>query len=109
MICDHEKIEKKDIGGGVLAQILGSGQRMTVFHWDLQDKSIVKTHQHPNEQFGYVIKGELLLTIRDETFSVKAGDGYFIPSDAPHGFTAVGETEAIDVFSPVRKEIPWAE
>ena len=43
-------------------------------------------------------------TIGEERATLRAGDCYFIPSDLPHGFTALGETEAIDVFSPVRED-----
>ena len=59
-------------------------------------------HTHEQEQFGYVIKGGFDMTIGDERAVLKAADCYFIPSGAPHGFITLEETEAIDVFSPVR-------
>jgi len=46
------------------------------------------------------------MTVGDETVELKAGDAYFIPPNVPHTFTAVGETEAIDVFNPIRLDIP---
>ena len=109
MYCFHEKIPKDDIGGGVLFQHLGTGTDMTVFHWNMTDGSVVKLHQHPNEQFGYVIKGGFKMTIDNEFAELKAGDAYFIPSDVPHTFTAVGETEAIDIFSPIKTDFPWQD
>ncbi|GAK55449.1 hypothetical proteinATU3145 [Candidatus Vecturithrix granuli] len=110
MLCYHEKIRKQDIGGGILVQVLGHGQNMNVLHWNFAEKSQeVKMHQHVEEQFGYVIKGGFNITIQDEVFTIMAGDAYFIPSNIPHSFAAIGETEAIDVFSPVRKDIPWKE
>ena len=104
MLNDHKRLEKIDIGGGVLFQNLGKGERMNVWHWDFQDKSGVKPHQHESEQFGYIIKGGFEVTIGDEKAVLKAGDSYFIPSNTPHQFTAIGETEAIDVFSPARPD-----
>jgi quercetin dioxygenase-like cupin family protein len=104
MICYHDKIEKHDLGGGVVMQVLGVGDNMNVMHWDMEDGSIVEHHNHPEEQFGFVIKGELELTIEGEVFSVKAGDGYFVPASAWHSFVAIGETEAIDVFNPVKRQ-----
>jgi len=72
----------------------------------MEDKSIVKFHQHPQEQFGYVIKGGFEMTVGDKTAVLKAGDAYFIPPNVSHEFIAVGETEAIDVFSPIKTDIP---
>ena len=109
MICYHEKIEKKDLGDGVLFQYLGIGENMNVFHWNMADKSVVPLHQHPEEQLGYVIKGGFEIKMGDETFILKAGDAYFIPPNALHSFVAIGETEAIDVFSPIKKVIPGEE
>jgi hypothetical protein len=59
MLNDHRKLEKIDIGGGVLFQNHGKGENMNVWHWNFQDKSGMKLDQHPSEQFGYKIKGEL--------------------------------------------------
>ena len=110
MICYHDKIRKQDIGGGITVQVLGQGEKMNVLHWDFAKQSDeVKWHQHVEEQFGYVIKGGFTITIEKDTFTIMAGDAYFIPSNAWHSFKAIGETEAIDVFSPVRKDIPWKE
>ena len=104
MICYHDQLEKHDLGGGVVMQVLGIGQSMNVLHWNMADGSQVKHHQHDQEQFGFVIQGELELTIEGATYSVKAGDAYFVPPGAWHSFIAIGETEAIDVFSPIK----WA-
>ncbi|MFP4362400.1 MAG: cupin domain-containing protein [Spirochaetia bacterium] len=102
MICFHKEIEKHDLGKGVVMQVLGIGKNMNVIHWDMDDKSEVKTHTHPQEQFGFIIKGQLDLTIEGKATSLTAGDGYFIPEGAEHSFIAIGQTEAIDVFSPIK-------
>ena len=104
MICHHDRIEKHDLGGGVIMQVLGVGENMNVMHWDMADGSQVTHHNHPEEQFGFVLKGELQLTIEGQVSSVKAGDGYFVAADKWHSFVAVGETEAIDVFNPIKRQ-----
>jgi quercetin dioxygenase-like cupin family protein len=106
MFCFQERLETKDLGKGVLLKSLGAGKNMNVLHWDMKDGSVVPQHSHPHEQFGYVIKGGFDMVINNERATLKAGDCYFIPSDQPHGFTALGDTEAIDVFSPVREGLP---
>ena len=107
MFCFHEKIQKEDLGNGILAQVLGSGDSMNVWHWNMKDGSGISLHKHPQEQFGYIIKGGLKIAIGEEEANLSAGDSYFIPPNIPPSFTARGETEAIDVFTPVRKDTPW--
>ena len=93
MVINHKEVEKVDMGKGVI--------------WNMSDQSVVGMHTHPQEQFGYVIKGGFRLTIGDKEYELKEGDAYLVPADVPHGFVAIGETEAIDVFAPVKTVFPW--
>lgn len=102
-----DKIKPVKISDDIILKELGSGEKLTVLHWDMADKSTVPEHQHPEEQFGYVIKGGFEMVIGDQASVLKEGDCYFIPPNVPHNFMAIGDTEAIDVFSPVRKNFPW--
>ena len=106
MYVFRKKLDKWDMGGGVIRQYLGEGQKLNAQHWDMADKSRVTSHSHPEEQFGYVIKGGFNMKIGEETANLGPGDCYFIPSNVPHEFTALGQTEAIDAFSPVRPDLP---
>ncbi len=109
MVIDHTKVEKQDMGKGVIRQDFAMGQNMNVLHWNMADGSEVSTHTHPQEQFGFVIKGGFKLKIGDETFILKKGDAYLVPADIPHSFIAIGDTEAIDVFAPIKTEFPWTK
>lgn len=66
----------------------------------------VLLHSHPHEQIGMVYGGEAKLKIGDEECTVKKGDFYCIPADAPHSDTAIGDEPFImlDIFYPVRKD-----
>jgi len=108
MFCFHKDSTEKDLGNGLCVTELGAGERLSVLHWNLADGSIVPTHQHEHEQFGYVISGGFAMTVGDERATLAAGDSYFIPANSPHGFVTIGQTEAIDVFAPVRTDYPWA-
>lgn len=65
----------------------------------------VPLHSHPQEQVGVVYEGRAILRIGDEEREVKKGDFYCIPSNVPHGDTALGDEPFVmlDVFYPVRK------
>lgn len=107
MVIDHKQVEKINMGKGVLRQDFAEGKNLNVLHWNMSDKSEVGMHTHPQEQFGYVIKGGFHLIIDEETYELSEGDAYLVPANVPHAFIAVGETEAIDVFAPVKTEFPW--
>jgi quercetin dioxygenase-like cupin family protein len=109
MFFYHDKIKKVDMGEGVVRQDFAEGNSMNVLHWNMADASVVKMHSHPQEQFGYVIKGGFKITVGDKVTELHVGDAYIIPPDVPHEFIAVGVTEAIDVFSPVKRDFPWKD
>ena len=96
---DLHKIRSKE---GILLERLGACGGLSAVHWNMSDGAIVDLHHHPQEQFGYIIQGALEVTIGAETQTLRAGEAYFIPADVPHMFIARGETEAIDVFTPIR-------
>ena len=47
---------------------------------------------HEGEEFGYVIEGQLEITIGDSTYSLAAGDSFFFPSLLEHGYRNAGKT-----------------
>lgn len=52
-------------------------------------------HLHyEQDEFWYVLKGEFLFKVGEETFTAKAGDTVFGPRQVPHAFAKVGEGEA---------------
>ncbi|PKL44938.1 MAG: cupin domain-containing protein [Candidatus Riflebacteria bacterium HGW-Riflebacteria-2] len=106
MFCFLDKLQEHKVGPGVIGKYLGSGEAMNVMHWNFDDKAALPSHHHAAVQFGYIIKGAFQIDIGGEKALLKAGDSYFVPSNVEHAFVAVGETEAIDVFSPARDDVP---
>jgi quercetin dioxygenase-like cupin family protein len=63
----------------------------------------IKRHAHPqSNHFLYLIKGQIELTVGDETKVVGAGDFVTIPQGIPHAMKRIGDSEALflDVASP---------
>lgn len=89
---------------GVVRRTLGCGERTLLCEITLAKRSVVAAHDHPHEQIGYVVRGRLLFRIGDEERELAAGDGYMIPGGVSHAVTALEESVAIDIFSPVREE-----
>ena len=106
MFCERETLESRVIVEGLVGTYLGSGEAMNAMHWVFVDNTALPAHSHAAVQFGYIIRGAFDTVIGGETKRLKAGDAYFIPPNVEHSFVAVGETEAIDVFSPARDDVP---
>lgn len=106
MIVKRGKLRRKKTAPGILMQELGRGQLMNGLHWDMEDGAIVDWHNHPAEQFGYVIKGGFQIWLEEEEFEIHEGDCYFVPPNVKHKFIAIGTTEAIDLFNPIKEDIP---
>ena len=51
---------------GQRLQVLGQVSHMNVVHWNLPDRAVVDRHQHPQEQFGLVLKGGFEVEIGED-------------------------------------------
>ncbi len=60
-------------------------------------------HRHPEEQWGYLLKGDCIRVQGGEEVAMKAGDFWYTPANTPHG-TRTGASGAtiLDIFSPPR-------
>ena len=71
----------------------------------IEPGAVVPVHSHENEQAGYIVRGNLILTIGDETRTLGPGDCYVAPANVPHGATTDERgCEVLDVFSPPRPD-----
>lgn len=50
--------------------------------------------KHVGEEMGYVIQGELELTVGDTTHHLRTGDSFFFRSELPHSYRNDGKIEA---------------
>jgi quercetin dioxygenase-like cupin family protein len=64
----------------------------------------VPSHSHPNEQSGYVISGEYLITIRGVSQTISTGDSYSIPRNVEHSIDIIEPGQIVDVFTPPRTD-----
>jgi quercetin dioxygenase-like cupin family protein len=81
------------------------GENMMLSYLEMDEGAEIPLHHHPHEQGGMLIKGNMQLTIGDETRICHAGDMFLIPSNVPHRAVAVdGPAVVMDVFSPVRED-----
>jgi len=90
-----EKIRMKSL-------VHGDATMMVEFR--LEAGANLPSHSHPHEQTGYLVSGEIELTIGDDIHQVTARDCWCIPGDVEHKAAALADCVAIEVFSPVRED-----
>lgn len=79
-------------------------ERSTVGEVHLDTGTDLPTHQHPHEQFTYVIAGRFEFTIGDETAVLEPGMIAIVPANVPHRGRALTAVRVLDVFAPVRED-----
>jgi len=72
----------------------------------LEPGASVPEHDHPHEQLGLVVDGELVLAIAGAEHRLRAGQAYQIPGGVGHAaWTEEGvRCRVLDVFQPVRED-----
>ncbi|MDQ3278786.1 MAG: cupin domain-containing protein [Bacteroidota bacterium] len=67
-------------------------------------------HYHYNQdEWWYIISGEFLIKVGEETYTAKGGDCVFGPRGVPHTFAKMGTGEAklVMLFQPAGKMEEW--
>jgi len=84
---------------------LAQGDSFQIVFFEVKAGRTIPPHSH-REQFGFLIKGSLTLTIGDTTHDLKTGDSYYIPAEVIHHGTFTSDTLAMDFFAePNRYQI----
>jgi len=89
---------------GIEQKTLVYGEKTLMTEFLLRKGSTLPRHTHPHEQTGYLVKGQIRLSIGTQEFEAQAGDSWSIPGDVEHGAEVIEDSVAIEVFSPVRED-----
>ena len=89
---------------GIHRRTMGTTDEAMLCEFFIQRESLVPPHSHRNDQVGYVIYGQIEMTIGDITSVINPGDSYAIPGGIIHSARAVVDSLVIDCFSPPRDD-----
>jgi quercetin dioxygenase-like cupin family protein len=66
----------------------------------------VTDHRHSHEQIGYILSGQVEVTIAGNRRKLGPGDAYVIPGGVSHGFKVLTDEvlEYFEIFSPPKEE-----
>ncbi|MBI5422930.1 MAG: cupin domain-containing protein [Opitutae bacterium] len=94
----------KEIFNGTIRGHYAHLERSTFGEVHLAPHTVVPVHQHPHEQFTYVIEGRFEFTVGKETTVLEPGMVAIIPANVPHGGKTLTAVRVIDVFAPTRED-----
>ncbi len=106
VIVGHEKlasVPEEQITDKISRKVMSGKQGMMVW-WHFKAGGHAAAHQHPHEQFSWMIKGRMDLRIGNEKRSMVAGDVAVIPGGVEHEAFFPEDTEILDFFAPVRED-----
>ena len=81
-----------------------SGKQGTMVYWTVKAGARAAAHQHPHEQFVWMVKGTMDFRVGNEKRTMKPGDLAVIPGGVEHEGYFPEDSEAIDFFAPVRED-----
>ncbi len=89
---------------GIMRKTLVFGEKTLLCEFKLQKGSKLPSHQHPQEQTGYLVSGHLVLYIDGQAFDMHPGDSWAIPGNSQHSADIMEDSLAIEIFSPLRED-----
>lgn len=98
-----ETVQKIVMNDRISRQVI-SGEKGMVGLISLARGALVPRHQHESEQLTCIQKGALKFDVEGKEVVVRAGEVLYVPSNAPHGATAVEDTLNLEVFAPPRPD-----
>jgi unsaturated pyranuronate lyase len=98
---DVEQIEMLD---GIHRRTMATTDEAMLCQFFLEAGSDVPRHNHMNDQVGYVVSGQIEMTVGEEVRILNPGNTYAIPGGVYHSAKAIVDSIVIDVFSPPRED-----
>lgn len=91
---------------------LVEGEEMNLLHVRMEPGATHPGHSHPNEQIGYVLRGELVISLEDgEQRTIGADESFQIDGGVAHSVENHGDVavESLELFAPPRSLDYWDE
>jgi quercetin dioxygenase-like cupin family protein len=93
---------------GAQRRLLSYGGAMMAVQFTFDADMTLPIHNHPHEQIGYVIEGDIDLHMEHEgemhVTRLGAGGSYYVPPKVRHGIVTRAPSVLIDCFTPIRED-----
>ena len=98
-----DRIERERMSPSLSRQVIHTDQ-ITIARLHLAKGAVVPRHSHVNEQVTLLERGKLLFRMDGSETILEAGQAMQIPPNMPHLVEALEDSDALDLFSPVRED-----
>ncbi len=103
-INDLDKGIKRQLSKGLKTSVF-CGNHAMISIVEIEPNCVGLIHSHPEEQWGFMIKGSGVRIQGTERIEIKEGDFWLTPSNVEHGIEASSEgAKIMDIFSPPREQ-----
>jgi quercetin dioxygenase-like cupin family protein len=101
---DWDSVTEEEVMDGVRRKVIAGEKAMLVMYF-IKEGTEFPRHNHPHEQFAYILEGTFRMQCDDGTFDLGPGSVMHVPSGVYHGGYAVGsDVVEVDIFSPIRED-----
>jgi len=98
------KTEWEQADTGITRQIVAHNKDLMVVSVKFEKGAVGTVHNHMHTQGSYVVSGKFEITINGKSQTLEAGDGFYVPPNAPHGAKCLEPGILIDSFNPARED-----
>jgi quercetin dioxygenase-like cupin family protein len=89
---------------GLRRQVMSYSSAMMLVRHTMVKGWVGARHSHPHEQMVYVVRGRLRFEHPGGVFDVGPGDSFLVPGNVEHQASALEDSEALDIFTPMRED-----
>lgn len=104
MVVSYDSVVPSCPEKGVTRRVIAHGGGIMAVHVSFEKGAVGSIHRHVHEQVSYIVSGSFEYYENGEKHILRAGDSYFVPSNADHGVVALENSVILDVFTPQRED-----
>jgi quercetin dioxygenase-like cupin family protein len=101
---ENASVNWKRMAKGVRRKIMTYDDRLMLVRVEFESGGVGDVHSHAEVQVTNVESGVFEIEINKHKKVLKAGDAFYVPSNARHGVVCIEAGVLVDVFSPFRKD-----
>ena len=104
MFFEYSDAKAVEMLPGLVRRTLISGDKLMICRFDLDRGVEIPVHSHPHDQAGYIVSGNIRVTVDGKSLDLGPGDSYSASSGVPHSALALEATVVVDTFCPPRDD-----
>jgi quercetin dioxygenase-like cupin family protein len=89
---------------GLHRQVLAFNENILGAKHQMRAGAVFPLHEHPQDQFAYLVSGRIRVFCEGKDFEARAGDSFVIRGGTKHEVHTLEDSVALDIFAPMRED-----